>query len=57
MRTVSHWSMLAREAVDALSLELLKVRLGRASSNLVLAHSREVGLDDLQRSLSTQTML
>ncbi|KAK4815907.1 LOW QUALITY PROTEIN: hypothetical protein QYF61_010147 [Mycteria americana] len=34
MRVVRHWNRLPREAVDALSLEVLKVRLDGALSNL-----------------------
>ncbi|KFQ66103.1 hypothetical protein N335_13469, partial [Phaethon lepturus] len=35
MRVVRHWNRLPREAVDAPSLEVFKVRLDRALSNLV----------------------
>jgi len=49
---VRHWNRLPREAVDALSLAVLKARLDRALSNLVswkvsCAHGRGVELDDL----------
>jgi len=32
---VRHWNKLSREAVDALSLAVFKVRLDRALSNLI----------------------
>ena len=35
MRVVRHWNRLPREAVAAPSLEVFKVRLDRALSNLV----------------------
>ncbi|KFQ91953.1 hypothetical protein Y956_15974, partial [Nipponia nippon] len=35
MRVVRHWNRLPREAVDAPSLEVFKVRLDGALSNLV----------------------
>ncbi|KFM13301.1 hypothetical protein AS27_06479, partial [Aptenodytes forsteri] len=35
MRVVGHWHRLPREAVDAPSLEVFKVRLDGALSNLV----------------------
>jgi len=35
MRLVKHWSGLPRDVVDASSLEILKVRLDRALSNLI----------------------
>jgi len=35
MRMVKHWKRLPREAVDAPSLETLKVRLDGALSNLI----------------------
>jgi len=35
MRMVSHWNTLSRETVDALSLEVLQIRLDRAMSNLI----------------------
>jgi len=35
MRVVRHWHRLPREAVDAPSMETLKVRLDGAVSNLV----------------------
>ncbi|KFM11465.1 hypothetical protein AS27_04022, partial [Aptenodytes forsteri] len=35
MRMVRHWNRLPREAVDAPSLEVFKVRLDGALSNLV----------------------
>ncbi|KFW08984.1 hypothetical protein N327_12942, partial [Fulmarus glacialis] len=35
MRVVRHWNRLPREAVDAPSLEVFKVRLDLAVSNLV----------------------
>jgi len=35
MRVVSHWHRLSREAVGAPSLEVFKVSLDRALSNLV----------------------
>jgi len=35
MRVVRHWNRLPREAVDAPSLETLKVRLDGALSNLI----------------------
>ena len=35
MRVVKHWHRLPREAVDVLSLEVLKARLDGALSNLV----------------------
>jgi len=35
MRVVSHWHRFPREAVDAPSLEVFKVRLDRALSNPV----------------------
>ncbi|KAK4815720.1 hypothetical protein QYF61_006758 [Mycteria americana] len=52
MRVVKHWKRLPREVVDAPSLETLKVRLGRALSNLIqlkmsLLIVGGVGLDDL----------
>ncbi|KFM05918.1 hypothetical protein AS27_07546, partial [Aptenodytes forsteri] len=34
-RVVSHWNRLPSEVVDALSLEVFKVRLDRALSNLI----------------------
>jgi len=35
MRVVRHWNMLPREAVDAPSSKVFKVRLDRALSNLI----------------------
>jgi len=35
MRMVRHWSRVPREAVDAPSLEVFKVRLDRTLSNLI----------------------
>ena len=35
MRVVTHWNRLPREAVDAPSLEVFKVRLAGASHNLI----------------------
>jgi len=35
MRVVKHWNRLPKEAVEAPSLEILKVRLDGALSNLV----------------------
>ncbi|KFM05028.1 hypothetical protein AS27_15677, partial [Aptenodytes forsteri] len=35
MRVVKHWNRLPREAVDAPSLEVFKVRLDGALSNLI----------------------
>jgi len=35
MRAVRHWNRLPREAVDAAALEVFKVRLDGALSNLV----------------------
>ena len=35
MRVLRHWNRLPREAVDAPSLEVFKVRLDRALSNLI----------------------
>ena len=35
MRAVKHWSRLPREVVDAPSLEMFKVRLDGALSNLI----------------------
>ena len=35
MRVVRQWNRLPREAVDASSLEMFKVRLNRALSNLL----------------------
>ena len=56
-----HWHRLLSKVVDAPSLETLKVRLDGALSNLiylwVTVHCREVELDDLKRSLPTQTIL
>ena len=37
MRVVRHWNKLPREVVDAQSLEVLKVRLDGALSNLLTA--------------------
>lgn len=36
IRVVKYWNMLPREAVDAPSLEIFKVRLDVAMSNLIL---------------------
>jgi len=36
IRVVRHWNRLPSEVVDALSLEMLKVRLDGALSNLIL---------------------
>jgi len=41
MNTVRHWNRLPRQVVDASSLEVLKVRLDRALSNLM---EREMSL-------------
>jgi len=62
MKVARHRNRLPREAVDVPSLETFKARLDGALSNLVswevsLPHGRGVGLDDLQRSLPTQTIL
>jgi len=35
MRILKHWHRLPREAVDAPSLEVFKVQLDRAMSNLI----------------------
>ncbi|KFQ74634.1 hypothetical protein N335_12937, partial [Phaethon lepturus] len=35
VRVVKHWNRLPREVVDALSLEVFKVRLDAAWSNLI----------------------
>jgi len=35
MRVVKHWNRLPREVVDALFLEIFKVRLDGAVSNLI----------------------
>ncbi|KFQ03794.1 hypothetical protein N330_02923, partial [Leptosomus discolor] len=35
MRVVKHWNRLPREVVEAPSLEIFKIRLDRALSNLV----------------------
>ncbi|KFM11615.1 hypothetical protein AS27_02948, partial [Aptenodytes forsteri] len=35
IRVVRHWNRLPREAVDAPSLEVFKLRLDRALSNLI----------------------
>ena len=35
VRVVRHWDRLPREAVDALSLEVFKVRLDEALGNLI----------------------
>jgi len=49
MRVMRHWHRLPREVVDAPSLEVFKVRLDRALSNLVYSVMscpwRGVGLD------------
>jgi len=35
LSVVRHWNRMPREVVDALSLKVLKVRLGRALSNMI----------------------
>jgi len=35
MKVVRHWNRLPREVLDAPSLEMFKVRLNRALSNLI----------------------
>jgi len=62
MRVVKHWNGLPREVVEAPSLEACKVRLARTLSSLVklkmsLLTAVGVGLDDLYRSLPTQSIL
>jgi len=62
MRVVKHWHRLPREVVDAPSLETFKVALDRALRNLIelnmsLLIEAGFGLDDISRSLSTQTIL
>jgi len=61
MRVVKHWNRLPRETVEAPSLETLKARLdGAEQPGLVediSANCKGVGLDDLERSLPTQSIL
>ena len=62
LRVVKSWHMLPREVVDAPSLETFEVKLDRALSNLMELKvsqliARKVGLDGLQRSLPTLTIL
>lgn len=61
MKLVKNYSRLPREVMDAPSVEIIKVRLhGAEQSDLVediLAHCREVALDDLERFIPTQTIL
>jgi len=62
MRVVKPWHRLPREAVDAPSLETFKARLDGALSNLIwlkmsLLIAGGFGLNDLQKSLPTQTIL
>jgi len=62
MRVVKHWHRLPREVGDAPSLEMFEVRLDGALSNLIwfkmsLLIAGEGGLDGLQKSLRTQTVL
>jgi len=61
MRVVKRWTKLPREAVDAPSLEVFKVRSDGAWSNLIqlemsLLMAGGVGLDDLRRFLPTQSI-
>jgi len=51
MRAVRHWHRVPREVVDSLSLEVFKVKLDGALSNLIhrkmsIAMPRGFGLDD-----------
>jgi len=62
MRVVRPWPRLPREAVAAPSLAVFKARLDGALSNLVywkvsLPMAWGLELDDLERSLPTQTVL
>lgn len=62
VRVVTHWNRLAREVADIPSLAAFKVRFKPGFEELDLeegvpAHSRAVGLYNLQRSLPTQTIL
>ena len=61
-RVVKHWHRLPREVVNAPSLETFKVQLKGVLSNLIqlnitLLIAGGIGLDDLEMSLPTQTLL
>lgn len=54
-----HWNWLPRVVVESLSLEIFNTQLGAFLYNLLqgTCSSWGIGLDDLQRSLSTPMIL
>lgn len=59
LRVTKHWNRLPGELVECPSLEILKICLDRIVCSLLYTNllQQGIGLDDLQRSLSTPTIL